>query len=174
MTSSYLRLFHPASLKISSRAKKQAEMTIDILRSEKMPIGRHPCDDLATDMEALYKERSDLRYDITLSLHLARPRSVSLVYIRTLHKRRGKASEVLNALTQSADRHGITLDLDARAIPENGARLPGLNQSNLERFYSRRGFQIIQRRDGSAIMRRLAPTFRNKSCPMKTKLNQMA
>ncbi len=134
-------------------------MTIDVRRAPEMPEGRHPCDLLASDMEAFYRRRPDIRYDVTLSLSLARPRAVTIDYLRTLHKRRGHGSTVMDEIVRAADIHDVTLDLDARAVREDGPRVAGLDQTALVAFYERRGFRVVERRDGSAIMRRVAPSL---------------
>jgi GNAT superfamily N-acetyltransferase len=138
-------------------------VTIDVERDLRMPEGRHACDALGTHMEDYYRRRPDIRYDVTLSLKLSRPRSASVVYLRTLHKRRGHGSTVMDELVRAADLYDVTLDLDARAVREDGPRVPGLGQADLVAFYRRRGFRTVSEHDGSATMRRLAPSLRRRS-----------
>lgn len=138
-------------------------MTIDVERLSHMPEGRHPCDAFAAHMERFYRVRPAIRHNVTLSLRLARPRSVSVVYIRTLHRRRGHGSIVMDEMARAADMHDVTLDLDARAVRDEGTEGPGLNQSALVAFYERRGFRIVSEGGGSATMRRLAPSLRRRS-----------
>lgn len=137
-------------------------MTIDVERDLRMPEGRHACDALGTHMEDYYRRHPGIRYDVTLSLRLLRPRSASVVYLRTFHKRRGNGSAVMDEVVRAADLYDVTLDLDARAIREDGPRVAGLDQAALVAFYERRGFQVVSTRDGSAIMRRLAPSLRRR------------
>jgi len=135
-------------------------MTIDVERDPGMPEGRHACDALGTHMEDFYRRRPDIRYDVTLLLRLCRPRSASVVYLRTLHKRRGNGSMVMDEVVRAADLYDVTLDLEARAVREDGPRVRGLGQDELVAFYDRRGFRIVSQRVGSVIMRRLAPSVR--------------
>lgn len=137
-------------------------MTIDVQRSPGMPEGRHACDDLAAEIEAVYRARPDIRFGVTLSLDLVRPKSVCVVYIRTLYKNRRHASAVMDHVVRAADRYDVTLDLDARAIREDGPRVAGLSQSALVAFYERRGFRAISTARGSTHMRRLAPSLRSR------------
>lgn len=136
-------------------------MTIDVERDPRMPEGRHACDAFGTHLEDYYRRHPEIRYDVTLSIRLARPRSASVVYLRTLHKRRGRGSKVMDEVVRAADLYDVTLDLDARAIREDGPRVPGLGQDALVAFYRRRGFRIVSERRGSVIMRRLAPSIRS-------------
>lgn len=134
-------------------------MTIDVQRALDMPDRRCPCDDVASDIERFYRVRPDIRHNVTLSIELVRPRSVGVVYIRTLNKGRGHAGSVMDAITRSADAHGVILDLDARAIRETEPGESGLPQYALVDFYRRRGFRVVSRGNGSASMRRLASAY---------------
>jgi hypothetical protein len=128
-------------------------MTIDVERDSSASSRERPCDLVGADMTRFYRIRPDVRFDVALSLRLVRSDEVTLAYIRTLNRGRRRASAVLDALVASADRHQVTLRLDARAEHD---RSPGLDQVELERFYERRGFRTVDRKDGSAVMRRPA------------------
>jgi len=138
-------------------------MTIDVERDPGMPEGRHACDALGTHLEDYYRRCPDIRYDVTLLLRLCRPKSASVVYLRTLHKRRGRGSVVMDEVVRAADLYDVTLDLEARAVREDGPRVQGLGQDALVAFYGRRGFRAVSERDGSVIMRRLAPSVRRSA-----------
>lgn len=135
-------------------------MTIETVRLPLLGTARHACDRLADDMARFYRVRPAVRNDVTLLLELVRPRAVVLAYMRTLNRGRGLASATLDALIAAADAHDVSLGLEARASTET----PGyLEQSALESFYARRGFEITGRRPGSTAMRRLAPCHMHRS-----------
>jgi hypothetical protein len=137
-------------------------MTIDVQRRHDMPQGRHPADELAADMERLYRTTPSVRYGVALSLEVVRPRVLSLEFIRTVSRRRGLASRVLDQLALCADRRDVMLILDARAVPDRVPEGPPLSQHALEDFYARRGFRTVELHDGAARMRRLAPTQKRR------------
>ena len=132
-------------------------MTIDVQRDD-MP-GRHPCDLLAAEMEAFYRTRSDIRFDVALSIRLIRPRAVTIQFVRTLNKGRQNGSAVLDMMVRLADAHGVTLDLTAIVVPETRPAEQGLPQADLERFYARRGFVILDRSESGTRMIRTMRTI---------------
>lgn len=135
-------------------------MTIDVQRAFRMPEGRYPADEVGADLERFYRLRPDIRYNVTLSLEIARPRSVSVVFIRTLNRGRGHASVVMDEIVRSADHRDVTLDLDARALERGDSDAAPLGQRALVDFYHRRGFRAVSSSEGSVAMRRLAPSLR--------------
>lgn len=135
-------------------------MTFTTTRADMEPST--PADAVAAAVENLFRQRSDLRFSVTLDLAVTHPRALEIVHLKTLNKGRGHAGCVLDCITEEADHQGVTLRLRARAIPERGRYLA---QRDLESFYERRGFRVTSRWDGNADMRRLRMEPRSHCVP---------
>jgi hypothetical protein len=56
-------------------------------------------------------------------------------------KGKGEASELMREITQMADEHGVAIDLNAKPIPDAGAKGKGLTKAQLVAWYKRHGFK---------------------------------
>lgn len=106
------------------------------------------CDAVRSKLDAL----PDLAKVLDLTLTIVDEDTVEITFVEiTRLRRRGFGSRVLDLLATLADHVGVRLTLKARSAKGTGGRNM-LDQSDLEGFYRRRGFEVTD--DADRLMTR--------------------
>ncbi len=121
---------------------KLVETGITIYGKETV-VEKSPARLLTDTVEKAFKSHPQVSKFVDLTLTIQGKSLVEITFIETERQRRkGYAGIVLDFLSKAADTFGVNLKLEAFAAQGTGARYI-LKQDELEAFYARRGFQLV-------------------------------